>query len=110
MIVSGMGLVLLTALLLVIRYGGLQTVRDFPHRIEVLGARGPLAFGLGYALAVVLMVPGSALTLAAGALFGPVEGTLTVIAASNAGAAVAFLIARYLARGAVAPAGPKPSV
>src|SRR4051812_17538345 len=41
------------------------------HRDEVarLGRWGPLVFGLAYALAVVAMVPGSGLTLAAGALF-----------------------------------------
>ncbi|HEU5117008.1 MAG TPA: TVP38/TMEM64 family protein, partial [Isosphaeraceae bacterium] len=34
-------------------------------------------------------------------LFGPVVGTLVVVAGSNGGAAMAFLIARYLARRAV---------
>ena len=36
----------------------------------------PLLFMLGYALATVFFLPGSALTLAGGALFGPVLGTL----------------------------------
>ncbi|RUL87961.1 VTT domain-containing protein [Tautonia sociabilis] len=67
-----------------------------------LGPWGPVVFGLVYAVAVVLMVPGSALTLAAGALFGLVVGTITVSVASNVGAALAFLIARYVARDAVA--------
>jgi uncharacterized membrane protein YdjX (TVP38/TMEM64 family) len=70
-------------------------------RIAGLGPWGPVVFGLVYALAVVAMVPGSALTLAAGALFGPVVGTITASVASTAGAALAFLIARYLARGRV---------
>ncbi len=69
--------------------------------IERLGPWGPLAFGCLYAMAVVLMIPGSALTLAAGALFGRVVGTITVSLASNIGAALAFLIARYVARDAV---------
>jgi uncharacterized membrane protein YdjX (TVP38/TMEM64 family) len=66
-----------------------------------LGIWGPVFFGLIYAAAVVLMVPGSALTLAAGAIFGPLVGTMTVSLASTTGAALAFLVARYLARDAV---------
>lgn len=97
-----LGLILAVALGVAAGSGGLDLFRELPRRVEALGARGPLAFGVGYAVAVMLMVPGSAMTLAAGALFGPVEGTLTVVAASNAGAWGAFLIARYLARGAVA--------
>jgi uncharacterized membrane protein YdjX (TVP38/TMEM64 family) len=46
-------------------------------------------------------VPGSALTLAAGAVFGVATGAVTVFLAAVAGSAAAFLIARYLARGAV---------
>jgi uncharacterized membrane protein YdjX (TVP38/TMEM64 family) len=71
-------------------------------RLAGLGPWGPVVFGLAYALAVVLMVPASALTLAAGAAFGPVVGTITVVLASNLGASAAFLIARHLARDAVA--------
>lgn len=63
---------------------------------------GPLAFALVYTLSVLLLVPASPLTLAAGALFGPLVGTLIVVAASNLGAASAFLIARHLAREALA--------
>jgi len=48
------------------------------------------------------MAPASVLTLAAGGLFGLWVGTLTVSLASTTGAALAFLIARYLARERVA--------
>jgi uncharacterized membrane protein YdjX (TVP38/TMEM64 family) len=54
-----------------------------------------------YALAVVALVPASPLTVAAGALFGPVVGVVVVSLASTTGAALAFLVARYLARDAV---------
>jgi uncharacterized membrane protein YdjX (TVP38/TMEM64 family)/rhodanese-related sulfurtransferase len=46
----------------------------------------------------VLFVPGSALTLAGGALFGPVAGTFYSLTGATVGATLAFLAARYLAR------------
>lgn len=70
----------------------------FAAWIEQLGALAPLVFIAGYALAVVALVPGSLLTVAAGAIFGLAEGTLYVLIAATLGAAVAFLLARYLAR------------
>jgi uncharacterized membrane protein YdjX (TVP38/TMEM64 family) len=70
--------------------------------LERLGAWAPIAFGLVYVVATVLLLPGSAITLAGGALFGRGLGTVTVSLASTTSAAVAFLIARYLARDAVA--------
>lgn len=66
--------------------------------IESLGLWGPVAFGAVYIAATVFMVPGSILTLAAGALFGPFLGTAAVSLSSVVGAAFAFLIARHLAR------------
>lgn len=61
------------------------------------GAVAPLLFMLVYALAAVLFLPGSVLTLAGGALFGPVLGTFYNLTGATLGATVAFLIARYLA-------------
>ncbi|MCH8316837.1 MAG: TVP38/TMEM64 family protein, partial [Planctomycetes bacterium] len=66
--------------------------------VESLGVWGPLAFGLVYILATVLLLPASALTLAGGAVFGLGTGTVTVSVASTIGAGLAFLIARYFAR------------
>lgn len=63
-----------------------------------LGIWGPLAFGLIYVVAVAALIPGSSLTLAAGALFGLISGTIVASLASTTGAALAFLISRYLAR------------
>lgn len=66
-----------------------------------LGFWGPLAFAIIYIVAAVLFVPGGALTILAGALFGLLWGTITVSLASTTAAAVAFLIGRYVARDAV---------
>ncbi|HUR95387.1 MAG TPA: TVP38/TMEM64 family protein [Gemmatimonadales bacterium] len=76
-------------------------VPEFSAWIEGLGAWGPVAFVIGYALAAVAFVPGSLLTLAAGALFGLVKGTALVLLGATIGASVAFLVSRYLARGLV---------
>jgi uncharacterized membrane protein YdjX (TVP38/TMEM64 family) len=79
-----------------------QRVQELEGWIEAQGSWGPVFFGLLYVAAVLLLVPGSALTLAAGALFGRLVGTVVVSLASTTGAALAFLLSRYLARGRVA--------
>jgi uncharacterized membrane protein YdjX (TVP38/TMEM64 family) len=65
--------------------------------VEGLGVWGPLVFVGVYGLAPALFVPGAVLTLAGGALFGPLVGALLSLAGATVGATVAFLIARYLA-------------
>ena len=61
------------------------------------GIAAPLIFILVYALAAVLLLPGTVFTLAGGALFGPLWGTLYNLAGATLGATFAFLVARYLA-------------
>jgi len=65
--------------------------------IDGLGWAGPIVFILVYALGTVLFFPGSVLTLAGGALFGPFWGTLINLAGATLGAVLSFLAARYLA-------------
>jgi uncharacterized membrane protein YdjX (TVP38/TMEM64 family)/rhodanese-related sulfurtransferase len=65
--------------------------------VQRFGVAGPLVFMAIYALGTVLFLPGSVLTLAGGALFGPVWGALYNLTGAAAGAALAFLMARYLA-------------
>lgn len=79
-----------------------QRLAELRGWIEGLGALGPLAFALVYAVATVAAVPASLLTIAAGAMFGSVLGVATVALGATAGAAAAFAIARWLARDAVA--------
>ena len=73
----------------------------FAEWVDGLGVLGPIVFILGYAIAVVAFIPGSLLTLAAGAIFGLAEGTLYVFVAATLGATLAFLIARHAARAAI---------
>ena len=66
-------------------------------------AQSPLlvfgGFFLLYVVVTALSLPGAAiLTLAAGALFGLVEGLLVASFASTIGATLAFLVSRYLLR------------
>ena len=66
-----------------------------------LGFWGPIVFTLGYAVSVVALIPAFILTLAAGAIFGLSLGVLYVFIAAVLGSAAAFLISRYVARGAI---------
>ena len=93
----------LAALLALIALGRLVGgyIPAFAARVDALGFWGPAVFVTGYALAVVAFVPASLLTLAAGAIFGVVSGTVYVFIAAIVGSSLAFLVSRYLARGLV---------
>jgi uncharacterized membrane protein YdjX (TVP38/TMEM64 family) len=90
--------------------GALLIVRSLPvdSGIEVLthwvgdkGIWGPMVYGLVYIVAALLFIPGSVLTLAAGAVFGLSVGTIVVSLSSTTAAALSFLIARHVARAKV---------
>lgn len=104
----------LLGLILVVAVGFAIALRDrfdaaaLQAWVENAGAAGPVVFMLLYALAAVLFLPGSVLTLVGGALFGPLWGTLWNLTGATLGAAIAFLIARYLGGDWVARrAGPR---
>jgi uncharacterized membrane protein YdjX (TVP38/TMEM64 family) len=67
--------------------------------IRDLGVVGYAVFIIIYILAAVLFIPGSLLTLGAGFLFGVIKGSILVSVASTLGAASAFIVGRYFARG-----------
>jgi len=71
---------------------------QFVTWVESLGVWGPVVFVAGYVVAAVAFVPGSILTLAAGAIFGLGKGIAIVFIAALLGASAAFLVARYVAR------------
>jgi uncharacterized membrane protein YdjX (TVP38/TMEM64 family) len=70
--------------------------------VQSLGAVAPLAVALVYVAATVLLIPGSALTIAAGTLFGLRTGLLVVFMGANLGALFVFLLARTYLREKVA--------
>ena len=75
-----------------LRPGAIRTL------VDGWGIWGPVGFVGLYIVAALFFVPGSPLTLAAGALFGPLGGTIYSLVGATLGATVAFLIARYLAK------------
>jgi uncharacterized membrane protein YdjX (TVP38/TMEM64 family) len=76
----------------------LQWIVDFIHWAQGMGAAGGALYAIFYIAGTALFFPGLPLTLGAGFLYGALIGTLVVSPASVAGATLAFLIARYLAR------------
>jgi pyruvate/2-oxoglutarate dehydrogenase complex dihydrolipoamide dehydrogenase (E3) component len=95
-------LAVVAALVLAKVFGLGERMGELRGWIESLGAWGPVVFVLLYIVAVVAMLPGSALTLAAGALFGSVVGVAVVSVGATLGAGAAFLVSRYFARDAAA--------
>ncbi len=92
-------LTIVTCVILLVRLLPVEAFVDaLEARVESLGILGPLVFAAAYAVATVLFIPGSVLTLAAGAVLGLFWGTVAVSVGSTTGAALAFLIARYFAR------------
>jgi uncharacterized membrane protein YdjX (TVP38/TMEM64 family) len=81
-----------------VRLENLARLREW---IAGFGAWAPLVFVAGYVLVVVAFAPALPLTILGGLAFGPVWGTVYSSIASTVGACLAFLIARYAARGAV---------
>ena len=76
-------------------------IGDLRGWIESFGEWGILVFSALYIAGVVAALPGSAITAAAGVIFGSVTGVILVSISSTAGAGLSFLIARYFARDAV---------
>lgn len=77
------------------RYLEQQTLRTW---IGSFGIWAPVVYMLVYTIAPALFLPGLPITIVGGILFGPLWGVVYTIIGSTAGACVAFLVSRYLAR------------
>jgi uncharacterized membrane protein YdjX (TVP38/TMEM64 family) len=75
-----------------------QWLRNFNDWIGQMGVAGILIFIGVYAVATVLLAPGSILTIGAGFAFGLWKGFVAVSAGATLGASLAFLVARFVAR------------
>src|SRR5271169_1240875 len=91
------------AIVLALKYFHIQDLlKSALDWISRLGPWGPAIFVGLYVVATVLFVPGSVLTLGAGAVFGVVLGSVCVSISATLGATAAFLVGRYVARDAIA--------
>ncbi|MBI4521925.1 MAG: TVP38/TMEM64 family protein [Gemmatimonadetes bacterium] len=93
-------LVILAVMALMARRGA-SVVPQVIEGVRGLGAWAAVAYVAVLVVATVTWVPDSVLAIAAGALFGLLSGSLYTLGGATLGAALAFLIARYVARGAV---------
>src|SRR6266496_872820 len=92
-------IVMVIALLLAMRFVPVQQwLRTFNDWVGQMGMAGIFIFIVVYAVATVLLAPGSVLTIGAGFAFGLWKGFLAVSAGATLGAALAFLVARFFAR------------
>jgi uncharacterized membrane protein YdjX (TVP38/TMEM64 family)/Fe-S oxidoreductase len=97
-----LSLVFVIAAISAIRFSGMTHYLEqdvLRQGIESYGALAPIIYMLIYTIAPALFLPGLPITIAGGILFGPVWGVIYTITSATAGACVAFLISRYIARG-----------
>jgi uncharacterized membrane protein YdjX (TVP38/TMEM64 family) len=92
----GLLLILVVGIAVAVAYRDRLDIVVLEGWIQDAGIWAPLLFMAVYAVAAVLLLPGSVLTLAGGALFGPALGTFYNLTGATIGATLAFLIARYL--------------
>lgn len=90
-------LLLIAGIALAVSYRDAISAEALQGWIDGFGLAAPLIFMLIYAMGTVLFFPGSVLTLAGGAIFGPLWGTLYNLTGATLGATLAFIVARYLA-------------
>jgi len=87
------------ALFLVMKFLPVQEwLRSFNSWVVQMGVAGIFVFIIVYAVATVLLAPGSVLTIGAGFVFGLWKGFLAVSVGATLGASLGFLIARFIAR------------
>ncbi len=92
-------IVAVTALFLIMKFLPVQQwLRSFNDWVGQMGVAGIFIFIVVYVATTVLMAPGAILTIGAGFAFGLWIAFLAVSAGSTLGAALAFLIARFIAR------------
>lgn len=78
-----------------------EWLRAFQGWVKALGPAGMLLYALLYIAVTLLLGPAWLLTLGAGFTYGLLRGVVLVWISATAGAALAFLIARHLARARV---------
>ena len=101
---SGLGRLIVLALVIAALFLAMrflpvgQWLERFNGWVGQMGVAGVFIFIAVYVAATILLAPGSILTIGAGFVFGLWKGFLAVSAGATIGAALAFLIGRFLAR------------
>lgn len=91
--------VVVTSLIITGQYFNLSEVlRNILIWIKNLGLWSPIIFIILYNLATLILIPGVVLTMGGGVIFGVFLGSIYVFFASTLGAAIAFIIGRYISR------------
>lgn len=75
-----------------------ELLTGFTAWVRGTGAAGYVIYVFVYAICCVALIPASALSLGAGAIFGVVGGTVVVVLGATLGATAAFLLGRTLLR------------
>lgn len=94
----GLGLAALLTAFIVWKFPVLQWIVSGQRWVQNLGPASILAYPLLYATCNVLLLPAGILTLGAGFFFGLWWGFAVILAGNLLGAAIAFAIARTVAR------------
>ena len=93
----GVLVVILGGIAVVLAVSGTDGLRDMLTRVGE-SRWGFVAFVLVYAVAVVVLLPGTIGTLTAGAIFGFPIGGLAALSGATIGCTAAFIIARVMGR------------
>lgn len=97
-ILAGIVLVGVAAAIAWREYSHPESVADF---VDDWGKAAPLAFVVAHTISSLVFIPRTPFALAAGALFGAVEGTFWSMVGAMTGAMAGFWIARYVNAGLV---------
>lgn len=92
----GVALALAAGIVWALTYWQLFGAGTIASAVNQLGIWAPVGFVVVYAAGTILFFSGALLSLAGGALFGPVWGTLWNLLGALLGATFAFLIARMI--------------
>jgi len=95
-------LLIASVLILINRVDVARIVEVLEQWQSSLGVATPLVFAAVYVVAAVILLPGSAFSVASGALFGFWLGLAVSIVASTVAGLLAFLVARHLLRDTIA--------
>lgn len=85
----------------VTEYIALKNVYKIKEWVSGFGIIAPLIYIGFYIVATLFFLPGLPITVLSGIVFGPVWGVVYVWISATVGVSLAFLVARYVARGLV---------